>query len=165
MATNRSCLVSHCWRKSRSELRVRDSGLNTRKKGRIHDVPVQADAQLSHSSQKWDSLVGHFIIVANELNPLCPAVPHNIEKIYLFRFLTLRLLRSNESQRRKAREGDDAKIAIGEVFKHRSVVKRAFAIVCHLLQDWSSFLPAYTVGWEQKCLLDQQGQGGIIQWS
>jgi hypothetical protein len=30
---------------------------------------------VSHLSQKWDRLVGHFIVVYNKVNPACPAVP------------------------------------------------------------------------------------------
>ena len=35
--------------------------------------------KVSHPSQKWDTLVGHFIVVFNNLNPCCPAVPLYIE--------------------------------------------------------------------------------------
>ena len=30
---------------------------------------------LSYSSQKWDTLVGHFIVLSIIFNPCCPAVP------------------------------------------------------------------------------------------
>jgi hypothetical protein len=31
--------------------------------------------KVSHWSRKWDSLVGHFIVVFNVFNPACPTVP------------------------------------------------------------------------------------------
>jgi hypothetical protein len=39
--------------------------------------PLDRDSSLkvSHRSRNWDSLVGHFIVVFNKVNPSCPAVP------------------------------------------------------------------------------------------
>src|SRR5512144_1725259 len=39
--------------------------------------------KVSHSSQKWDSVVGHFIVVFITFNPSCPAVPRFIENIFI----------------------------------------------------------------------------------
>ena len=36
--------------------------------------------KVSHSSQKWDSWVGHFIVLFNRFNLCCPTVPRNSEK-------------------------------------------------------------------------------------
>ena len=48
-----------------------------------HSLPASVSAcfvpKVSHSSRKWDSLVGHFSVVTVGLNPVCPAVPLYIE--------------------------------------------------------------------------------------
>jgi hypothetical protein len=42
---------------------------------RARSLTVAFPPVVSHRSLKWDSLVGHFIVVFNKVNQSCPAVP------------------------------------------------------------------------------------------
>ena len=68
--------------RERARSRRIDSMLNT---GDVEarSLTVAFPPVVSHASRKWDTLVGHFIVVSNIFNPVCPAVPPYL-KMMLF---------------------------------------------------------------------------------